>query len=321
MPAQRWSPTSQTSPDSIPSLQTLLGYNEVLPRREFLGWKAVHTISRPNDTIKIVEHYDVVSPYYRSLWGEHFHHGYWITGEESKEAAQVQLIEHLAELAGIKYASDVLDIGCGMGASSLYLAKHFHASTTGITISPVQVEMANKAAAESRLDCKYLLMEAEAMIFQERQFDLLWSIESISHYHDRQKFFASAARLLKPGGTFALTDWFRKEDLTPAEIHKFIEPIEHGMFVELQVMGDYQSFLTSNGLQVTHREILNKQCAKTWDISVEIIQHKSFWDLAFQHGPQFIKYLKAFQAMRAGFGSGNFVYGLFVAKRPLAAGQ
>jgi tocopherol O-methyltransferase len=278
----------------------------------------VHTLSRPNDKLKIVEHYDVVSPYYQALWGDHLHHGFWITGDESKETAQVQLIQHLANLADIKYGSDILDIGCGMGASSLYLAEQFRASTVGITISPVQIEMATKAAAETRADSKFLLMDAEAMTF-DRQFDLLWSIESISHYHDRKKFFASAAKLLKPGGTFALTDWFKKEDLTPAETQKFIEPIEHGMFVELQTMHEYDSFLTSSGLQVTHRQILNKHCAKTWDISLDIIKHKSFWDLAMQHGPQFLTYLKAFHAMRVGFSSGNFIYGLLVAKVPPAA--
>ncbi len=280
----------------------------------------MHTLSRPNDKVKIVEHYDVVSPYYRALWGEHLHHGYWITGEESKETAQVQLMDHLAGFAEIKYGSAILDIGCGMGASSIYLAKHFHASTIGITISPVQVEMAKKAAAETRLDCKFLLMDAEAMAFQEHQFDLLWSTESISHYHSPEKFFESAIKLLKPGGTFALTDWFKKEGLTAAETKKYIEPIEQGMFVELKTVDDYQSHLEANGLRVTHREVLNKNCAKTWDISLEIIKHKSFWDLALQHGPQFIKYLKAFQAMRSGFSSGNFVYGLLVAKAPVTKG-
>lgn len=277
----------------------------------------MHILSRPNDKVRIAEHYDVVSPYYQALWGKHIHHGYWITGEESKDVAQIQLIEHLAELADIKYGADILDIGCGMGATSLYLAEKYHASAVGITVSQVQIEMANKSAAGTGLDVKFLLMDADEMRFEDRQFDLLWSVESISHYHDLPKFFSSAAKLLKPGGTFALIDWFRKEYLTPAETRKFVEPIERGMFVELKAMADYQKLLNANRLELTHREVLNKNCAKTWDISAEIIRHKSFWDLALLHGPQFINYLKAFQAMRAGFASGNFVYGLLVAKAPI----
>jgi tocopherol O-methyltransferase len=267
---------------------------------------------RSNDKHRIIEHYDIASPFYRSLWGEHLHHGYWIRGDEPKEKAQLQLIEHLAQLANVKPSSDILDIGCGFGASSLYLAKHYNATVTGITISSVQVEMAIQAAAGEQLDAKFLLMDAEAMNFQ-KQFDVLWSVESISHYQNRQGFFASAAKLLKPGGSFAITDWFKRENLTRAETRKFIDPIEKGMFVELQVMDDYEQFLISNDLQIIRREVLNKNCAKTWDLCLDIIKDKSVWVLAAKYGTEFVSYLKAFKAMRAGFASGNFVYGLFVA--------
>jgi cyclopropane fatty-acyl-phospholipid synthase-like methyltransferase len=272
---------------------------------------------RPNEKRKIVEHYDLLSPYYYSLWGEHLHHGYWIRGDESKETAQIQLIEHLAHLGSIKRGSRILDIGCGFGGSSLFLAKNYGIDATGITISPVQVEMANRAAAKNNLDAKFLLMDAEALQFPQ-PFDHLWSVESISHYHDPAKFFSSAANFLKPGGTFALTDWFRKENLSPAEKKKFIEPIDKAMFVELREMEDYSGYLASSGLQVVHRQVLTKNCAKSWDIGLEIIKDKSFWTLAAKLGTDFLTYLKGFQAMRAGYASGNFVYGLFVAQKPLA---
>jgi len=55
-----------------------------------------------NDKTKIREHYDTVSPYYRTLWGEHLHHGYWITGKETKEEAQLALTKYLAEHSQIK---------------------------------------------------------------------------------------------------------------------------------------------------------------------------------------------------------------------------
>jgi tocopherol O-methyltransferase len=268
---------------------------------------------RPNDKHRVIEHYDVVSPYYRSLWGEHLHHGYWIRGDESKEKAQLQLVEHLAQLAKVKPGSDILDIGCGFGGSSLYLARNYNASVLGITNSPVQVQIATKAATMEQLDAKFLLMDAEAIDLQ-KQFDLLWSVESISHYERREAFFAAAAKLLKPGGLFAITDWFKKENLTPAETREFIDPIEKGMLVELQVMDDYEDYLSSNGLQITHRKILNKHCAKTWDLCLDIIKDKALWKLALEHGAQFVTYLKAFQAMRNGFASGNFIYGLFVAR-------
>jgi tocopherol O-methyltransferase len=272
-------------------------------------------VPRVNEKHKIIEHYDVVSPYYSSLWGEHIHHGYWVRGDESKETAQIQLMDHLAQLANAKTGSRILDIGCGFGGSSLYLANKYGASTTGITISPVQVQMAKEAAAKTNLDASFFLMDAEDMQFSE-PFDLLWSVESISHYHDPRKFFASAVKFLKPGGSFALTDWFQKENLSPADKRKFIEPIEKGMMVELRGMNDYSDFLVSSGLHVVHRQDLTLNCAKSWDLGLDIIKGKKFWTLAAKHGAEFVTNLKAFRAMRAGFASGNFVYGLFVAKLP-----
>lgn len=272
-------------------------------------------IPRVNEKRKIIEHYDVASPYYSSLWGDHIHHGYWIRGDESKETAQIQLIEHLAQLAGIKTGMRILDIGCGFGGTSLYLSKTYGASTTGITISPVQVQMAKEAAAKKHLDASFLLMDAEDMQF-DQPFDMLWSVESISHYHDPRKFFASAVKFLKPGGCFALTDWFQKENLSPADRKKFIEPIEKGMMVELRGMNEYNDFLVASGLEVVHRQDLTLNCAKSWDIGLDIIKDKKFWALAAKLGIEFVTYLKAFHAMRAGFASGNFVCGLFVGKKP-----
>ena len=272
-------------------------------------------ISRVNEKHKIIEHYDVASPYYNSLWGEHLHHGYWVRGDESKETAQIQLIEHLAQLANIKTGSRILDIGCGFGGSSFYLTKKYGASVTGITISPVQVQMAKQAAAKMNLDANFLLMDAEDMQFAQ-PFDLLWSVESISHYHDPRKFFASAVKFLKPGGCFALTDWFQKGNLSPADKKEFIEPIEKGMMVELRGMDDYSNFLGSSGLHVVHRQELTLNCAKSWDLGLDIIKDKTFWSLAVKLGAGFVTYLNAFHAMRAGFASGNFVYGLFIAKMP-----
>lgn len=270
--------------------------------------------TRANDKEKVREHYDRMSPYYHTLWGEHIHHGYWIRGDESKETAQIQLIEHLAQAAGVPRGAKILDVGCGFGASSIYLARQYGAEATGITISQVQVEMANQAAVKAGVNAKFLLMDAEAMTFQD-SFDVAWSVESISHYQDIPGFFASTAALLRPEGTLAITDWFKKKGLTPREHKKFLHGLEHAMMVELQTMEDYAAHMVAGGLEVTHTEVLNKHCAKTWDFCLDIIKDKALWVAAVQNGPAFVRFLRAFKEMRAGFSSGNFIYGLMVARK------
>jgi tocopherol O-methyltransferase len=282
------------------------------------GRLAASAMLRPNDKQRVLDHYNRASPYYRALWGEHLHHGYWIRGDESKEIAQLQLVEHLARAAGIGPRARLLDIGCGFGASSIYLSRKYEAQAVGITISPPQVEMAKQAARQAGATATFLCMDAESMHFDE-PFDFLWSIESISHYQDVPRFFSNAARLLKPGGSFALTDWFKQKSLPPREHRKFLRPIEEGMLVELNTMLDYETWLAAVGLDVRHREILNRYTAQTWDLCLNIIKDRALWQLAARHGPEFLRFLRAFKAMRAGFASGQFIYGLMVANRPGAA--
>jgi tocopherol O-methyltransferase len=296
-----------------------------IPAKDSLTGLQVHALfkhyapmPRYNHKDKIRGFYDRVSPYYLSLWGQHIHHGYWVSGDETKEQAQLQLVDYLVSAAQIPPNCTILDIGCGFGGSSIHLAKHYGANATGITISPVQVEMANRAAANAGVSARFLHMDAEAMTF-EKPFDVLWSVESISHYQDHAKFFSSAAKLLKPGGTMAITDWFKKDGLTPAQHKKFLQPIEKGMLVELRTMEKYAEVINASGLTVVKTEVLNKNCAKSWDITLDITRKKEFWKIAARM--DFVHHLKSFKAMRNGFATGNFVYGLMVAKNCSSSGN
>src|SRR5688572_4921417 len=123
-------------------------------------------MSNYNDKQKIIEHYDVLSPHYRRLWGEHLHHGYWRTGLESKEEAQEALTANLVDAAQIEPGAKVLDVGCGFGGSSIYLAARYKAAVTGITISPVQAAMARRYAEQENLNATFLVMDADHITLQ-----------------------------------------------------------------------------------------------------------------------------------------------------------
>jgi cyclopropane fatty-acyl-phospholipid synthase-like methyltransferase len=101
-------------------------------------------------------------------------------------------------------------------------------------------------------------------------------VESISHYHDRGRFFGRAPSYLKAGGTFALADWFKKPRLSDHETRRFIRPIEQSMFVELDTMSDHQEYLEDSGCHVVHRQILNDHCARTWDVGLDLSRRKRF---------------------------------------------
>jgi tocopherol O-methyltransferase len=160
------------------------------------------SISKENLKDKIKEHYDTISPYYFSLWGQHIHHGYWIIGNENKEEAQLNLIKELASKMEIDkiVTPKILDVGCGIGGGSMFLSKNYNAKVTGISISTTQIEMAKDFSNKQGFsDIRFLHMDAENIeLFDENKtFDYVWIVEVMSHFDKKKQFLNHANRLLK----------------------------------------------------------------------------------------------------------------------------
>ncbi len=154
--------------------------------------------------------YDTSSGLWEQIWGEHMHHGYYgPSGQQKKDRyqAQIDLIEALLGWGGVTQAQEILDAGCGIGGSALYLAKKFDATATGITLSPVQARRAQERAVEMGMTARFEVADALEMPFADGSFDLVWSLESGEHMPDKEKFIAECYRVLKPGGTFLMAAW------------------------------------------------------------------------------------------------------------------
>ncbi|NET57740.1 MAG: methyltransferase domain-containing protein [Symploca sp. SIO2E6] len=161
---------------------------------------------------QVQQFYDASSGLWEQVWGEHMHHGYYgPTGREKKDRrqAQIDLIEELLSWSGVEQAEQILDVGCGIGGSSLYLAQKFNANATGITLSPVQASRATERAQEAGLASRVQFQVADAlkMPFADESFDFVWSLESGEHMPDKEQFIRECYRVLKVGGTFLMATW------------------------------------------------------------------------------------------------------------------
>src|ERR1700733_4666308 len=202
-------------------------------------------------TNQITDHYNAVSPFYQQLWDNHIHHGYYLKGNEPNKIATQNLVEMLYKKSMIKQGSSVLDIGCGIGATSIWLAKIHKCKVTGITISPVQVEMAKILARRSKLTSnpKFFVSDANKLS-TKKKYDALWSVEMISHLWNRDEFFKRCAKILRPKGKFVIADWFKEANLTDAQLKRYIQPIEKGMLVSLWTQKQYIDKLKASGLKL-----------------------------------------------------------------------
>jgi tocopherol O-methyltransferase len=167
---------------------------------------------------QIQQFYDASSGLWEQIWGEHMHHGFYGThGTEQKDRrqAQIDLIEELLRWINLQQATRILDVGCGIGGSTLHLANKFRAHATGITLSPVQAkraweraQAAGMAAASNdslstsnQPGAQFQVADALNMPFPDQSFDFVWSLESGEHMPDKVKFLQECYRVLQPGGT------------------------------------------------------------------------------------------------------------------------
>ncbi len=110
---------------------------------------------------------------------------------------------------------NILDMGCGVGASLFYIKERLGKEFTGIglSISPVQVRIAQQEQLLKDPGNLLIFLLGDFLAPPiNMQFDLVFAIESFAHTADPKGFFRAVARLLKPGGKLVLCDDFRSDD-------------------------------------------------------------------------------------------------------------
>jgi tocopherol O-methyltransferase len=264
---------------------------------------------------KIREHYDLASPFYRELWGQHIHHGLFTTGRETVAEATDKLVEFLAERCGAAVGARLLDVGCGLGGSAIWLSQKRGCKVTGINLSPVQIAMAEESARDLENKPRFLLADANELSIEGR-FDIIWAIESLSHLDRRDNFFSRASDLLVRGGRICIADWLKDDNLSGPDRESYIRPIEEGMLVLLPDLSEYKRHIDASHLRLLYYEDLSAKVARTWDISSKLIVNRSLWRLAHERGVEFVRFLKSFKAMRRGFKVGALRYAAMVIEKP-----
>ena len=132
----------------------------------------------------------------------HFNFGYWGAGARSQREASDALVDQMVVRIGSK-AGRILDVACGLGGSTRRLAQTYAPEgITGINISEAQIADARALAP----GCTFQVMDATKLDFPDSHFDAVVCIEAACHFDTRDKFFTEAHRVLKPGGSLALSD-------------------------------------------------------------------------------------------------------------------
>jgi len=164
---------------------------------------------------RVKDYYNVAQKYYERIWyrgnrGLGLHYGFWTEGAKGRVDALLQENEILAYVAKIKPGDMVLDAGCGVGGSAIWLAKNKGAKVIGLNIVRGQLEKGQKLSQEKvpTNSPEFIQADYQHLPFKGA-FDVFWFLESIEHSDDVRGLIEEAFVSLKPGGRAVIAGTFR----------------------------------------------------------------------------------------------------------------
>jgi tocopherol O-methyltransferase len=140
------------------------------------------------------------------------HFGFGSDGGRYHDAAILLANQRLADFAAVGAGSRIVDCGCGLGGTSIWLARERNAVVTGIDLLDSQVVRARLSASRAKVSDKvrFLVGDFTACGLKAESFDVVLAQESLCHAERKECFYREAYRLLAPGGTLTIAEYMRR---------------------------------------------------------------------------------------------------------------
>jgi cyclopropane fatty-acyl-phospholipid synthase-like methyltransferase len=203
----------------------------------------------------------------------HFHTG--IVDSETKPASSIEEIraqlvrsqERLLQEAAHFWEAeknlkrDVLDVGCGLGGSSIYFAQKYGANVHALTNVPGHIRLIEKFAEQTGLDHKIEPMLGDACsVPGEKIYDAVVAIES-SCYLDRYAWFQHLDNRIRKGGRVFIADCFTVSD----EIRK---PFDAYWLTQIGALSEYVASSELANFKIEGLKDITSETANFWKLSM-----------------------------------------------------
>lgn len=150
-----------------------------------------------------VQHYEVPSEFFQRVLGPHLKYSccYWPDADTTLAQAEDAMLELFCQRACIEDGMEVLELGCGWGSLSLWLAQHYSQSRIlAISNSRTQREFIESRCRDLGLNNVEVLTVNIADFNTERRFDRVLSVEMFEHVRNYDELLRRISTWLKPAG-------------------------------------------------------------------------------------------------------------------------
>lgn len=269
----------------------------------------------------IAKYWNNLSQGWLTVWGPHIHHGYYEQTNNNLSPVQAQeiLIEKLIHELALTDSCKILDVGCGLGGSAIYLAEKHQAIVHGISLSSKQISIATQMAHDKKLkNISFTIEDALSLnSFVHDSFDVIWSLESCEQFVDKKLFLEKAYKKLKSGGKLLLATWCSSEDqYEEAQAKQYRKLCQAFDLPYMPTINHYEHLLYQQGFTILKSLDWTEQVKQSWEIGQKLMTAYSFFQIIKMGGLRGLRFSKQLQLMQDAFNKKRIKYAVFVATKP-----
>ena len=214
--------------------------------------------------------FDTLADLYYTYWGDYFHLALFRDGDDPADLRGAYERTHERYFASIRGQDSqrILDVACGGGAMSLWMADHTRGQVVGVDLSSGQLARARKRlAGRARHNLSFQqhdLMQLDSL--DAGSFDAAISLDAFCYLPDRQQALRGVAHRLKPGARFLLVDWCRSSRPRALQRELILEPFYRNWGIaDLETMAGYRRGMASAGFRIVELDDLSDQVIPNWE--------------------------------------------------------
>lgn len=166
----------------------------------------------------------------------------------TKHAGALKSTKELIELCHLEKGECILEVGCGVGITSCYIAKRYGCRVVGADISEKMIKWSNERAKREGVE-KYIefrVADAHNLPFEDGVFDIVIGESITAFLKDKQKGISEYVRVTRPGGYVGLNEMTWMEVPPPAEL---VEYYSRTTGAEPETTRGWKELLEGSGLR------------------------------------------------------------------------